>query len=252
MEHARRVFAALACVFTLCVPARADTLTVFAAASLKESLDEAAHAFEASSGHTLRISYAASSALAKQIEAGAPAQVFISADEEWMDYVESRKLLKRRRVNLLVSSLVLIAPAGKAPQLRIEPGFALAAALGDGRLAIADTRAVPAGKYGRAALESLGVWAQVQGRLAPTENVRAALALVARAETPLGIVYRTDAQAEPRVAIVDTFPASSHPPIVYPLGVLRDAPAAADDLAAFLAAPATRAIWRRHGFGFPG
>jgi molybdate transport system substrate-binding protein len=251
MEHARSILAAIALACALGTPARADTLTVFAAASLKEALDEAARAFEAASGHTLRISYAASSALAKQLEAGAPAQVFICADEEWMDHVETRKLLKRARLNLLTNALVLIAPAGKAPRLRIEPGFALAAALGDGRLAIADTQSVPAGKYARAALESLGVWPQVQGRLAPAENVRATLALVARAETPLGIVYRTDAQAEPRVAVVDTFPASSHPAIVYPLGVLRDAPAAADDFAAFLIAPGTRAIWRSHGFGLP-
>jgi molybdate transport system substrate-binding protein len=251
MEPALRAVALFALAFVLCVPARAETLTVFAAASLKEALDEAARAYEAASGQTVRISYGASSALARQVEAGAPAQVFISADEEWMDHVESRKLLKGARVNLLTNALVLIAPAGKAPKLRIGPGFALAAALGDGRLAVADTRAVPAGKYARAALESLGVWPQVQGRLAPAENVRAALALVARGETPLGIVYRTDAQAEPRVAVVDAFPASSHPAIVYPMGVLRDAPAAADDLAAFLSAPGTRAIWQRHGFGFP-
>jgi molybdate transport system substrate-binding protein len=251
MEPARRVLAVLILAFLPWVPARAETLTVFAAASLKEALDEAARAFEKASGHVVRISYAASSALARQIEAGAPAQLFISADEEWMDYVESRNLLKGGRVNLLTNALVLIAPAGKVPKLRIEPGFALAAALGDGRLSVADTRAVPAGKYARAALESLGVWPQVQGRLAPAENVRATLALVARGETPLGIVYRTDAQAEPRVAVVDTFAASSHPAIVYPMGVLREASSAADDLAAFLAAPGTRAVWRRHGFGFP-
>lgn len=251
LKPACRILAAIACAFVHCAQVHAGTLTVFAAASLKEALDEAARAFEKASGHTLRISYAASSALAKQIEAGAPAQLFISADEEWMDYVESRKLLKRPRVNLLTNAIVLIAPAGRVPMLRIEPRFGLAAALGDGRLAMADTQSVPAGKYGRAALESLGVWAQVKDRLAPAENVRATLALVARAETPLGIVYRTDAKAEPRVAVVDTFPASSHPAIVYPMGVLRDAPAAADELAAYLAAPATRAIWQRHGFGFP-
>jgi molybdate transport system substrate-binding protein len=250
LEHARRMFAAAATALALCTAARAETLTVFAAASLKESLDEAAHAYEKASGNQLRISYAASSALAKQIEAGAPAQLFICADEEWMDYVETRKLLKGARVNLLTNALVLVAPAGKVPKLKIEPGFALAAALGDGRLAVADPQSVPAGKYARAALESLGVWTQVQGKLAPAENVRATLALVARAEAPLGIVYRTDAQAEPRVAVVDTFPASSHPRIVYPMAVLRDAPAAAGDLAAFLAAPA-RDTWRRHGFGFP-
>lgn len=252
MEPARRALAVFILAFLPWMPARAATLTVFAAASLRESLDEAACAFEKASGHVVRISYAASSALAKQIEAGAPAQLFISADGEWMDYVESRKLLKGPRVNLLANALVLVAPAAAVPKLRIAPGFALAAALGDGRLAMADPQSVPAGKYGRAALESLGAWVQVQAKLAPTENVRAALALVARAEAPLGIVYRTDARAEPRVAVVDTFPESSHPAIVYPMGVLRDAPAAADDLAAFLAAPGTRAIWRRHGFELPG
>jgi molybdate transport system substrate-binding protein len=252
MGPAWRMPVAVTCLFALCAPIHAETLTVFAAASLRESLDEAARAFEKASGHVVRISYAASSALAKQIEAGAPAQLFISADEEWMDHVEARKLLKPGRVNLLTNAIVLIAPAGKVPKLRIEPGFALAAALGDGRLAMADPQSVPAGKYGRAALESLGVWAQVQGKLAPAENVRAVLALVARAEAPLGIVYLTDARAEPRVAVVDTFPGSSHAAIVYPMGVLREAPAAADDLAAFLAAPGTRAVWRHHGFGFPG
>lgn len=251
MGHVSRIVAAVALACALVAPARAATLTVFAAASLKEALDEAAHAFEATSGHKVRISYGASSALARQIDAGAPAQVFISADAQWMDYIESRNLLKRPRISLLTNSLVLIAPAAKVPRLRIEPGFALGAALGDGRLALADTQAVPAGKYARAALESLRVWTQVQDRLAPAENVRAALALVARAETPLGIVYRTDAQAEPRVVVVDTFPASSHPPIVYPVGILRGAATPADDLAHFLASQDARAIWRSHGFGFP-
>jgi molybdate transport system substrate-binding protein len=168
-----------------------------------------------------------------------------------MDYVEARSLVEGPRVNLLTNSLVLVAPAARVPRLRIEPGFALAAALGAGRLALADTKSVPAGKYARAALESLGVWDRVRERLAPAENVRAALALVARDEAPLGIVYRTDALAEPRVAIVDTFPASSHPPIVYPLAIVRGAPDAARELARFLAAPQARAVWRRHGFGFP-
>ncbi|HEY4999927.1 MAG TPA: molybdate ABC transporter substrate-binding protein [Usitatibacter sp.] len=244
------MLALLALAWALAAPARAETLTVFAAASLKESLDEAARAYEGASGKRVRISYGASSTLARQIEAAAPAQVFISADEEWMDYVESRGLLKGARVNLLTNALVLIAPAAKAPGISIGPGFALAAALGNGRLAIADPKAVPAGKYARAALESLGVWAQVRDRIAPAENVRAALALVARAETPLGIVYRTDAQAEPRVAIVDTFPASSHPPIVYALAVLRGAPPAAEGFAAYLSREALD-IWRRHGFGIP-
>jgi molybdate transport system substrate-binding protein len=251
MGHASRTIAALALACALAAPARAETLTVFAAASLKEALDEVVRAFEAASGHRVRISYGASSALARQIDGGAPAQIFISADEELMDFVESHSGLKRRRISLLTNSLVLIAPAAKVPRLRVEPGFALGAALGNGRLAVADTQAVPAGKYARAALESLRVWTQVQDRLAPAEDVRAALALVARAEAPLGIVYRTDAQHEPRVAIVDTFPASSHPAIVYPVGVLRGATAPADDFAVFLTSQDARAIWRRHGFSFP-
>lgn len=243
----------LACLaFAFALQARAETVTVFAAASLKESLDEAARAFESASGHKVRISYGASSALARQIDAGAPAQLFISADLEWMDHVESRGHLARPRILLLTNSLVLIAPAASPVKLRIEPGFALGAALRGGRLAVADPRAVPAGKYARAALESLGVWAQVEPRLAPAENVRAALVLVARGETPLGIVYRTDARAEPAVSVVDTFPASSHPAIVYPMGVLRGAPKAADDLAAYLASAPARAVWKRHGFGAPG
>ncbi len=251
MGPVRRAVAALALAAAPCAPLHAEDLTVFAAASLKESLDEAAGAFEKASGHKLLIVYAASSSLARQVEAGAPAQVFICADEEWMDHVEARGLLKRPRVRLLANSLVLIAPVGRAPQLRIASGFALAAALGEGRLVVADTRVVPAGKYARAALESLGVWRQVQDKVAPAENVRSALAFVARAEAPLGIVYRTDALAEPRVAIVDTFPATSHPAIVYPMAVLRGAPPAADDLAAFLSGPGARAIWARHGFAVP-
>ncbi len=251
MDISRITLAAAALAASLCAPALAATLTVFAAASLKESLDEAARAFQASTGHAVRVSYGASSALARQIEAGAPAQLFISADQEWMDYVEARRLIDGPRVNLLANSLVLVAPAARIPRVRIEPGFALDAALGGGRLALADPKSVPAGKYARAALESLGVWDRVRERLAPAENVRAALALVARGEAPLGIVYRTDALAEPRVAIVDTFPASSHPPIVYPLAIVRGAPDAARELARFLAAPQARAVWRRHGFGFP-
>jgi molybdate transport system substrate-binding protein len=233
-------FVAAAALFAA-LPAAADTLLVFAAASLREALDEAARAFESASAHRVRISYGASSALARQIEAGAPAQLFVSADTEWMQRVANRGLLKAPPVALLTNELVLVAPAGAATPLAVAPGFALAAALRGGRLAVADPASVPAGKYARAALESLGVWADVRSRLAPAENVRVALALVARAEAPLGIVYRTDAHAEPGVAIVGRFPASSHPAIVYPLGVLRGAPPAAD----------ARAIWRRHGFGPP-
>lgn len=231
--------------------ARAESLLVFAASSLRGPLDEAARAYESAGGTRVRIAYAASPALARQLDAGAPAQLFISADPQWMRHVESRGLLAGESIALLTNALVLVAPQARAPALRIAPGFALAAALGDGRLALADPKAVPAGRHARSALEALGVWKEVEARLAPAHNVRAALALVARGEAPLGIVYRTDALAEPAVRIVDTFPATSHGPIVYALGVMRGAPPAAAELAAFLSAPAARAIWARHGFGPP-
>ena len=226
-------------------------VTVFAAASLRGALDEAARAFEARSPHRVRVAYAASSALARQVEAGAPAQVFLAADPEWMEYIASRGLVKGTPAILLTNSLVMVAPAGRAPGLAIAPGFAIEAALGKGRLAIADPRHVPAGRYARAALQSLGVWDRVAARIAPAEHVRAALALVARGEAPLGIVYRTDALAEPAVAIVGGFPAGTHPPIRYSIAVLQGAGQAADELVAFLRSPGARATWSRHGFGAP-
>ncbi|HET7731945.1 MAG TPA: molybdate ABC transporter substrate-binding protein [Usitatibacter sp.] len=244
----RALLAAAACLVLL--PARADTVLVFAAASLRESLDEVAQAFGAATGHRVRVSYAGSPALARQIESGAPAQLFISADGAWMDHLEARHLLKGPRVPLVTNELVLVAPAAVGPALRIAPGFALAEALRGGRLAMADP-AVPAGRYAREALESLGVWRAVRGRLAPADNVRAALALVARGEAPLGIVYRSDAQAEPGVVVVDVFPPSSHSPIVYPMALLRGAGAAAQDLARYLRTDSARATFVRHGFGLP-
>jgi molybdate transport system substrate-binding protein len=183
--------ASLACL------ARAETITVFAAASLGEALDAAARPFEAATGDKVAVSYAASSALARQVEAGAPASLFISADVDWIDYVEKRGLaVPGTRRDLHGNDLVLIAPAGSATSVKIAPGFDLAAALGDGRLALANPDSVPAGKYAKAALTALGAWQRVEGRIAPAENVRAALALVSRGEAPLGIVYRTDALAE--------------------------------------------------------
>ena len=237
-------------VLASALPAQADTVTVFAAASLKEALDAQARAFESASGHRLAIAYAASNALARQIEAGAPAEVFISADLDWVDYVESRDLVVRGScANLLRNDLVLIAPAASPSTLKIAPGFALAAAIGEGKLAMANPDAVPAGKYGKAALEALGAWSTAAPKIARAENVRAALALVARGEAPLGIVYRTDALAEKGVRIVDTFPAWTHPAIVYPLVVLKAAKGRpARDFADFLAAPAARATWERYGF----
>jgi molybdate transport system substrate-binding protein len=246
-----RTLAALAFALALALPARAETLTIFAAASLKESLDEVVRAFAAKGKTKAVVSYGASSALARQIGAGAPAQIFISADIDWVEYVEKRGLTQGPRVDLLGNDLVLIAPASSTVALKIAPGFALAAALGSGRLAVADPASVPAGKYARAALGVLQVWPQVVAKLAPAENVRAALALVAREEAPLGIVYRTDAIAENRVRIVDTFSQGTHPPIVYPLVALKGAGAGARDFASFAASPEARAIWSKHGFRFP-
>lgn len=252
MRCARALARLAAAAVLLCLPAlaRAETVVVFAAASLKEALDSAARAFETASGHRVAVSYAASSALARQVESGAPAALFISADTEWVDYLDHRALIAPgSRRNLLANDLVLVAPAASTAVLRIAPGFALARALGEGRLAIANPDAVPAGKYARAALTSLGAWASVEPKLARAENVRAALALVARGEAPFAIVYRTDALAEKAVRVVDVFPAASHPPIVYPMAVLKAAATPAGHaLAAHLAAPRTRATWERFGF----
>jgi len=223
---------------------------VFAAASLKEALDEAAKRFDADTGHRTAVSYAASSALARQIEHGAPADLFLSADMEWMDYLAARKLLDAKsRVELLSNRLVLISPAGSDIKVTIAPGFPLGELLGTSRLAMADPDHVPAGKYARAALENLGAWAGVSGRIARTENVRAALALVARRETPLGIVYRTDALAERKVRIVAEFPGSSHIRIAYPAALTASSRSrAAPQFLEFLRSLIARAIWERHGF----
>ena len=199
------------------LPARAQTvtLTVFAAASMKNALDDINAAFTKATGVKTVASLAASSALAKQIEQGAPPDVFASADLEWMDYVEQKKLIKDgSRVSLLGNKLVLIAPKdSKIDNVTIGPGFDIARLAGDGRIAVADVRAVPAGKYAKAALEKFGGWAKAEPKLAAAENVRAALALVGRGEAPLGIVYETDAKVEKNVKIVGYFPEDSHPSI---------------------------------------
>lgn len=224
---------------------------VLAAASLQESLGAAADAW-ARRGHPRPvISFAASSALARQIESGAPADMFVSADEVWMDYLAGRKLLRGgTRVPLLTNRLVLVAPAGSKLRLTIGRGFPLARALGKGRLAMADPDAVPAGKYGRQALTRLGVWHSVKSRIARAENVRAALAFVARGEAPLGIVYATDARAEPGVRVVGTFPAASHAPITYPVALLaRSTSRDAEAFRRYLVSPQGKAIFRRFGFG---
>ena len=230
-------------------PREAAPLLVFAAASLADALTQVDAAFTGRTGVQVKVAFAASSVLAKQIEAGAPAQVFISADREWMDYLEQRALLQPgSRHDLIGNSLVLIAPRDSTVRLSITPGFDLAGALGAGRLAIADPDSVPAGRYARAALVKLGVWPKVSGRLVGAENVRAALEYVARGEAPLGIVYRSDAQAEKRVRVVDTFPSDSHPPIVYPLALPRAASLLAARYAAFLLSDTAKEIFVRQGF----
>ncbi len=254
--HASRLLTIIAAVAAalaplwLGSPARADDVVVFAAASMKESLDEAARQYQASGPDKILVSYAASSALAKQIESGAPADVFISADLEWMDYLAARNLIKpASRANLLGNSLVLIAPKDSAITLKLAPGADLAGALKGGKLAMGDPDHVPAGKYGKAALEKLGIWASVQGNVARAENVRSALAFVARGEAPLGIVYGTDAAAEKAVRIVDTFPAGSYPPIVYPIAETGSgSKAGAARFTAFLRSADGKAIFQRYGF----
>ena len=225
-------------------------LTVFAAASLKEALDEAAAAYRRQTGVPVRVSYAASSALARQIEQGAPADVFFSADLEWMDYLQQRNRLDvATRRSLLGNRLVLIAPRASKARVDLNRPATLLAALGGGRLAIGQTRTVPAGKYAKASLESLSLWSGVRPRLAESESVRAALMLVARGETPLGIVYASDAKSEPDVRVVATFPEDSHPPIVYPVAALRGARAAqAARFVQWLASPAADALFTKRGF----
>jgi molybdate transport system substrate-binding protein len=214
------IFAVLVTATGLAASARADDIVVFAAASLKDSLDAINADWQKAAGKHATISYAASSALAKQIEAAAPADVFISADLDWMDYLDKKNLIAPGTShNLLGNSLVLIAPADTSPApVDIAAGFPLAKMLNGGKLAMADPKAVPAGKYGKAALTKLGVWDAVSGSVAAAENVRACLLLVARGEAPYGIVYKTDAAIEPKVKIVGTFPADSIPPIIYPIG----------------------------------
>ena len=230
--------------------ALAADITVFAAASLKESLDENVKAFAAKTGHQVRVSYAGSNALAKQIENGAPADLFLSADEEWMDYVAQKNLIvPGTRKNLLLNTLVLVAPADSDAKLAIAPGFGLAAALKGGRLALANPDSVPIGKYAKAALTSLGVWNEVEKSLTRSEHVRASLVLVARGEAPLGIVYATDAKAEPRTRVVDTFSANLHPAVIYPGAIVAGKlNPASQSLLDYLGGPEARAVWIKYGF----
>jgi molybdate transport system substrate-binding protein len=229
-----------------------DTLTVFAAASLKNALDDTNAAFTKATGVAVVASYEASSALAKQIEQGAPADIFISADLRWMDYATEHKLIKPdTRVNLLGNRLVLIA--GKDSKLGtvvIGKGFDIAKLAGDGRIAVADVKAVPAGTYAKAALESLGAWDAAEPKLAMAMNVRATLAFVARGETPIGIVYETDAKVEPNVKIIGAFPNDSYPPVTYPVAATATGKSATARYLSFLRTPAAKAIFERYGFSF--
>ena len=242
----------------LCLPAAlpaaaADTVTVFAAASLTDALNEIGKTYEAKTGQHVVFSFAASSTLARQIENSAGADMFLSADLDWMDYLDKKSLLKPgTRHTLLGNHLVLIAPAGLNVNVRIAPHFDLVGALGNSRLAIADPASVPAGKYGKTALTNLGVWDSVSGKLAIAENVRAALAYVARGETTLGIVYNTDARIEPRVHVVGRFPDGSHAPILYPMALTRDARPGPADFEKYLEGPAARAAFEKNGFAVPG
>ena len=222
---------------------------VFAAASLKNALDAISAAWQQESGQSSKISYAASSALAKQLEQDAPAHIFISADLDWMDYVEKKALIDTKsRSNLLGNALVLIAPKDSAAAIDLKQGADLGKLVGNGRLAVGNVDSVPAGKYAKAALEKLGMWPQVASKLAQAESVRAALLLVSRGEAPLGIVYQTDAASDPNVKIVATFPADSHPPIIYPIALTTKATDEARSFFSYIKSPKAVPLFEAQGF----
>jgi molybdate transport system substrate-binding protein len=230
--------------------AKAEDVLVFAAASLKNALDDAAGSFQQNGGAKVNVSYAASSALAKQIEAGAPADIFISADLDWMNDVQQHGMIQTAtRANFLGNVLVLVAPADSTAKIDIKPDFPLAALLGDGRLAMADPDAVPAGKYGKAALQKLGIWDSVENKVARAEDVRAALVFVSRKEAPLGIVYQTDAAADKGVKIVGIFPSDTYPPIIYPIALTAESKNLdAAKFLAFLRSADAKPFFEKQGF----
>lgn len=234
-------------------PDESGTVLVFAAASLTNVLDDLSRAFTAQTHAPVKSSLAASSVLAKQIEAGAPADVFFAADLEWVDYLQQRNLLKPgTRHDVVGNSLVLIAPADSTVSLKIRPGVDFTLAVGpQARLATGDPDSVPVGKYAKAALQKLGVWDAISPRIVRTENVRAALAFVARGEAPLGIVYKTDALAEKKVRIVAEFPASTHPPITYPIALTRRGGVAAERFEQFVLSSAAAEVFSKYGFTPP-
>jgi molybdate transport system substrate-binding protein len=253
----RAFFVSVLAALTLgaAAPAPGPTVDVFAAASLKEAVDDAGAAYQAKTGVKVRATYASSAQLAKQIDQGAPADLFISADNEWMDWSAKRNLmdLKSRRV-IASNTLVLVAPLdSKIKPFRIGAGAPLAKLADGGRIAVGDVASVPAGIYAKSAFTNLGIWDQVKDHLAQGENVRAALAFVARGEAPLGVVYATDAKAEPKVKVIAVFPESSHAPIVYPGAVARASKQsrAAEGFLMYLASPGGQAILKRRGFGAP-
>jgi molybdate transport system substrate-binding protein len=256
-SRARPLATFMAALAMLLLPAASEAAPprqapiVLAAASLQESMNAAADAWKAKGHPRPRISFAGSSALARQIQSGAPADIFVSADEPWMDAVQSKGLVRKgTRVSFLRNSLVLVAPRTSTVRLRISPGMPIAKTLGKGRLAIADPAGVPAGVYAKQALSRLGVWNTVQGQLAPSESVRAALALVSRGAAPLGVVYATDARADPGVRLVGVFPPSSHDPISYPVAVIASSRnPEADAFRRYLVSAEGKAVFRRFGFG---
>lgn len=246
--------AALLASLSFAAPACAEDapkseLLVLAAASLTNVLGELSSNWTRTSGVNVKLSFAASSVLARQIEAGAKADVFIPADQEWMDYLAQRGLIeKSTRRNLVGNRLVLIAPADSALELRIAPGFDLAGALKGGRLATGDPDTVPVGRYARSALASLGIWDDIADRLVRADNVRSAMMFVARGEVPLGIVYTTDALVDRKVRIIDTFPENTHAPITYPGATIKGARPEAANYVAFLGSADAAATWKKSGF----
>ena len=250
MSALRRLLLSLAILLGFAVQASAEPVNVFAAASLKNALDAVSQAWKAEAGKETRNTYAASSALAKQIEQAAPADVFISADLDWMDYLADKKLIKpETRKLLLGNALVLVAAKDSGIKVELKQGADLSGALAGGRLAVGDVKAVPAGKYAKDALEKLGLWASVEASLAQSENVRAALALVARGEAKLGIVYATDAKAEKQVEVAGVFPEDSHHPIVYPVAVIVSSQNPdAEAFVTYLSSPRAQEIFTAQGF----
>jgi molybdate transport system substrate-binding protein len=253
LKNTRLLVGLLLSLCAAAVHAAERVVTVFAASSLTDVLDEIGKAYTEDTRVPVRFSYAASSALARQIESGAPAEAFVSADQDWMNYLAERKLIQAQtRFNVVTNSLVLVAPVDSKLALKIAPKFALATALGTkGRIATGDPTSVPVGKYAQAALTNLGVWSSVATRIVPAENVRSALNFVALGEVPLGIVYATDARGNAKVRVVDTFPASSHEAITYPAAVTARGGADAGDFVQFLRGGKARAIFLKYGFGIP-